>query len=117
MRNVFQTDLGKIKPGDAAAVTVDAYPGQTFTGRVSEVLPQVDMNTRTARVRIALSNPRMMLKPGMFVNVRLRIPMGRSLVVPASAVLHAGTRQLVFISGGSGNFEPRDCGNRRTGGR
>jgi RND family efflux transporter MFP subunit len=105
--NVFQTDLGKIKPGDEAAVTVDAYPGKTFTGRVSEVLPQVDMNTRTARVRIALSNPRMMLMPGMFVNVRLRIPMGPSLVVPASAVLHAGTRQLVFISGGSGNFEPR----------
>src|SRR6476646_5396372 len=105
--NVFQTDLGKIKPGDAAAVTVDAYPGKTFTGRVSEVLPQVDMNTRTARVRIALSNPRMMLMPGMFVNVRLRIPMGRSLVVPASAVHHAGTRQLVFISAESGNCEPR----------
>ena len=48
-----------------------------------------------------------MLMPGMFVNVRLRIPMGRSLVVPASAILHAGTRQLVFISAESGNFEPR----------
>lgn len=106
--NVFQTDLGKIKPGNAAAVTVDSYPGKTFSGRVSEVLPQVDLNTRTARVRIVLANPGLKLMPGMFVNVTLRNPMGRKLVVPASAVLHAGTRQLVFISRESGNFEPRE---------
>lgn len=105
--NVFQTDLGKIKPGNPATVSVDAYPGKTFSGRVSEVLPQVDMNTRTARVRIVLANPGLQLMPGMFVNVKLRTPMGRMLVVPASAVLHAGTRQLVFISRESGNFEPR----------
>lgn len=106
--NVFQTDLGKIKPGDAAAITVDAYPGRTFSGRVSEVLPQVDMNTRTARVRIVMPNPGNKLMPGMFVNVGLRIPLGRQLVVPSSAVLHAGERQLVFVSRGEGNFVPRE---------
>jgi RND family efflux transporter MFP subunit len=106
--NVFQTDLGKLKPGNPAAVTVDAYPGKTFSGRVSEVLPQVDMNTRTARVRIVLPNPGLKLMPGMYVNVSLRIPLGRRLVVPASAVLHAGLRQVVFVSRGQGDFEPRD---------
>jgi RND family efflux transporter MFP subunit len=105
--NVFQTDLGKLKPGDPAAITVDAYPGQTFSGRISEVLPQVDMNTRTARVRIVLPNPGLKLMPGMYVNVGLRIPLGRRLVVPSSAVLHAGLRQVVFVSRGQGNFEPR----------
>lgn len=106
--NVFQTDLGKLKPGDAAAITVDAYPGKIFSGRVSEVLPQVDMNTRTARVRIVLPNPGLKLMPGMYVNVALRIPLGPRLVVPASAVLHAGARQIVFVSRSNGNFEPRD---------
>ena len=105
---VFQTDLGRIKPGDPATVTVDAYPGQTFNGRVRDILPQVDMNTRTARVRIALPNPGLKLKPGMYVNVALQIRMGRQLVVPASAVLHAGTRELVFVSGGEGVFQPRE---------
>jgi Cu(I)/Ag(I) efflux system membrane fusion protein/cobalt-zinc-cadmium efflux system membrane fusion protein len=87
---------------------VDAYPGQTFNGRVRDILPQVDMNTRTARVRIALANPGLKLKPGMYVNVALQIPLGRQLVVPASAVLHAGMRQLVFISSGEGVFQPRE---------
>jgi Cu(I)/Ag(I) efflux system membrane fusion protein/cobalt-zinc-cadmium efflux system membrane fusion protein len=106
--NVFQTDLGRISPGVAAAITVDAYPGRVFAGRVSEVLPQVDMNTRTARVRIVLPNQAMKLMPGMYVNVSLKIPLGRRLVVPASAVLNAGVRQVVFVSRGEGSFDPRD---------
>jgi RND family efflux transporter MFP subunit len=105
---VFQSDLGRIKPGDPAAVTVDAYPGQTFNGRVRDILPQVDMNTRTARVRISLPNPGLKLKPGMYVNVALQTPLGRQLVVPSSAVLHAGLRQLVFVSRGEGVFDPRE---------
>ncbi|MGZ4899815.1 MAG: efflux RND transporter periplasmic adaptor subunit [Candidatus Angelobacter sp.] len=105
---VFQSDLGRIKPGDPAAVTVDAYPGQTFNGRIRDMIPQVDMTTRTARVRVALPNPGLKLKPGMYVNVVLHVPLGRQLVVPSSAVLHAGLRQLVFVSLGEGVFDPRE---------
>ncbi len=104
---VFQDDLGKIKPGDPATVTVDAYPGRTFPGRVSQVLPQVDMNTRTARVRLVFANSDMTLTPGMYVNATLKLPLGRKLVVPSSAVLHAGARQIVFVSRGEGTFDPR----------
>jgi Cu(I)/Ag(I) efflux system membrane fusion protein/cobalt-zinc-cadmium efflux system membrane fusion protein len=105
---VFQTDLGKVKRGEPAEVTVDAYPGKTFRGRVDYILPQIDMNTRTARVRVALPNPGLKLSPGMYVNVLLKNPLGRQLVVPASAIFHSGTRQLVFVSHGEGRLEPRD---------
>ena len=104
---VFQPDIGKIKPGDTAKITVDAYPGRTFSGRVDQILPQVDANTRTVRVRLVLANPRLKLKPGMYVNVVLTVPLGRQLMVPASAVLQSGTSQLVFVNHGDGNLEPR----------
>ncbi len=104
----FQSDLGKIKRSDPATVTVDAYPGRSFRGRVDFVYPQVDMNTRTARVRLVFSNPDLKLKPGMYVNVRLEEPMGRQLVVPASAVFHSGTRNLVFVDQGQGVLQPQE---------
>ena len=105
---VFQPDIGKIKPGDGAQITVDAYPGKTFIGRVDQILPQVDANTRTVRVRLVLSNPELKLKPGMYVNVLLKVPLGRQLAVPASAVLQSGTSQVVFVNHGDGNLEPRE---------
>jgi membrane fusion protein, copper/silver efflux system len=105
---VFQTDLGKIRPGNPAEISVDAYPGKVLRGRVESILPQVDLNTRTARVRLALANPGLKLIPGMYVNVVLKSPLGRQLVVPASAIFHSGTRQLVFVNRGDGQFEPRE---------
>lgn len=103
---VFQNDIGKLKPGGAAEVSVDAYPGKTFRGRIDQILPQVDMNTRTVRVRLVFSNPGLLLKPGMFVNVTLKTPTRKSLVVPASAVLQSGTKQMVFMDRGNGMLAP-----------
>jgi RND family efflux transporter MFP subunit len=105
---VFQNDLGRIKVGNVATMTVDTFPGRTFGGRVNFVYPQVDMDTRTAKVRIVFGNPSLQLKPGMFVNVALKIPMGRQLVIPASAVLRSGTRQIAFVDRGDGYLEPRE---------
>ena len=105
---VFQDDIGRLKPGDAAAIAVDAYPGRTFRGQIEEILPQVDMTTRTVRVRLAIANPDLKLKPGMFVNVDLKTNLGRQLVVPASAVFQSGTRQLVFLNHGNGSLEPKE---------
>jgi Cu(I)/Ag(I) efflux system membrane fusion protein/cobalt-zinc-cadmium efflux system membrane fusion protein len=105
---VFQNDISRLKPGDVAAITVDSYPGRTFTGRIEEILPQVDIATRTVRVRLAIANPGLKLKPGMFVNVDLKTNLGRQLVVPASAVFQSGTRQLVFLNHGNGSLEPKE---------
>ena len=105
---VFQSDSSRIAVGQPANVTTDAYPGQTFSGRVDYLWPQVDMNTRTQRVRLVFSNAQVKLKPGMFVNVRLQIPMGRHLAIPASGVLQAGVRQIAFVDHGGGYLEPRE---------
>jgi Cu(I)/Ag(I) efflux system membrane fusion protein/cobalt-zinc-cadmium efflux system membrane fusion protein len=105
--NVSQTDVGRLKPGNSATVTVDAYPGRRFIGRIDQILPQVDPMTRTVRVRLVFTNPGVLLKPGMYVNVTIGVPLGRQLVIPASAVLQAGTRQIAFIDHGQGYLEPR----------
>jgi Cu(I)/Ag(I) efflux system membrane fusion protein/cobalt-zinc-cadmium efflux system membrane fusion protein len=105
---VFQQDAGKMKPGQPADITVDSYPGRVFHAHVEQLLPQVDAATRTLQVRLALPNPGLALKPGMFVNVQLHAPLGRQLLVPASAVVQAGSRQLVFLSRTQGSFEPRE---------
>ncbi len=105
---VFQNDVSRVKPGDTAQITADSYPGRIFSGQIEEILPQVDMATRTVRVRLAVSNPGLKLKPGMFVNVDLKTSLGRQLVVPASAVFQSGTSQLVFVNHGNGSLEPKE---------
>jgi Cu(I)/Ag(I) efflux system membrane fusion protein/cobalt-zinc-cadmium efflux system membrane fusion protein len=108
LAEVFQNDLGRIKVGDRATLTVDSYPGRIFEGRVNFIYPQVDMMTRTARTRLIFSNSGLKLSPGMFVNVTLKISMGKQLVIPATGVLQSGTRQIVFVSRGDGYIEPRE---------
>jgi RND family efflux transporter MFP subunit len=105
---VFQNDLERIKVGAPATLTVNTYPGRTFTGRVGFIYPQVDMDTRTAKVRVVFSNPGLQLKPGMFVNVSLKVPMGDQLAIPASGVLQSGSREIAFVERSDGYIEPRE---------
>jgi Cu(I)/Ag(I) efflux system membrane fusion protein/cobalt-zinc-cadmium efflux system membrane fusion protein len=105
---VFQNDLGRIEVGAPATLTVNAYPGRTFSGHVDFIYPQVDMDTRTAKVRLVFSNAGLQLKPGMFVNVSLKVPMGSQLVIPASGVLQSGTREIAFVERSDGYIEPRE---------
>ncbi len=105
--NVFQGDVGRLRPGQAAHVTVDAYPGRTFNGHIDQILPQVDAMTRTVRVRLVFANPGVILKPGMYVNVTIALALGRQLVIPSSGLLQSGTRQIAFIDHGQGYLEPR----------
>ena len=95
---IFQSDAAKIKAGDLAEITVDAYPGKVFHGRVDYLLPQLDPTTRTLPVRLVFGNPGLKLKPGMYVNVSVKLSMGKQLVVPASAAFHTGTKNLVFVT-------------------
>jgi RND family efflux transporter MFP subunit len=105
---VFQSDIARIKIGDPATVTTDAWPGRSFPGHVSFIQPQVDEATRTLKVRLEISNPKSQLSPGLFVNVNLDAPLGRQLTIPASGVFQSGTRQVAFVDRGGGYFEPRE---------
>ena len=105
---VFQDDLARIKIGAPATLTLNTFADRTFSGHVDFIYPQVDMETRTAKARVVFSNPELQLKPGMFVSVVLKVPMGRQLVVPVSGVLQSGIRQIVFVNRGDGYLEPRE---------
>ena len=105
--NVFQNDVGRLRPGDAAKVTIDAYPGRNFYGSIDQILPQVDTTTRTVRVRLVFRNPGVVLKPGMYVNVDIDVSLGRQLTIPASAVLQSGQQAIAFVDRGHGYLEPR----------
>jgi RND family efflux transporter MFP subunit len=108
LAQVFQNDLGRIKVGDPATLSVSTFPGRTFRGRVDFIYPQLDTDTRTAKVRIVSANSGLQLKPGMFVNVALKVPMGSHLVIPAGGVLQSGSRQIAFVERSDGYLEPRE---------
>src|SRR6185437_5750582 len=77
---MYQNQIGGLAPGDGASITVDTFPGRVFHGSVDFIYPVVDSTTRTVKVRFAFPNPGLELKPGMFVNVDLRQPLGTHVV-------------------------------------
>lgn len=108
LAQIFQNDIGRIRAGSPASLTIDSYPGRVLRGRVDFIYPDVDPATRTVRARLVFSNPNLLLKPGMYVNVVLQTPFGIQLVIPASGALQSGTRQIVFVDRGAGYLEPRE---------
>ena len=106
--DVFEYEAGNVRVGQGAALTLGSLPGRVFHGRVSFVLPQMDPATRTLKVRIQFENPGLALKPDMYGEVELQTGGARKLVVPDTAVLNSGDRQVVFVDGGNGHFEPRN---------
>ena len=106
---VFEQDLANIRVGQDATITVRAYPGRTFSGRVAFIYPVVGQETRTARVRIEMPNPDDLLKADMYATVEIQSPLGAHdvLAVPESAVIDSGARQVVLVDHGDGRFEPR----------
>jgi RND family efflux transporter MFP subunit len=103
---VYEKDLARIKVGNGASITSEAYPGRVFRGQVSYVDPTLDPATRTAQVRIELGNPGQTLKIGMYVNVAFATLGGAEsmvAVVPANAVQNINNQQVVFVTLNEGN--------------
>jgi RND family efflux transporter MFP subunit len=105
---VFEAEAQVAQPGRVARVTLPYEGSVTLTGRIAFVYPTLDSDSRTLKVRLEFPNPRGALKPGMFVTVELGAQSERGIVVPDSAVLDTGTRQLVFVEVSPGHFAARD---------
>jgi Cu(I)/Ag(I) efflux system membrane fusion protein/cobalt-zinc-cadmium efflux system membrane fusion protein len=105
---VYEYELPWVKLGQSAEMTLAYLPGETFRGKVEYIYPYLSGATRTARVRLALPNPGLKLKPEMYGQVVIQSPMDQPVVaVPTEAVLDSGEKQLVFLALGKGRFEPR----------
>lgn len=108
--DVAEQDLGNLRVGEVAHVSLVAYPGQTFTGQIDFIYPTLMENTRTGRVRIVLTNPDGRLRQSMYASLVIDAPAtsgGPVLVVPDSAVIDSGAQQVVLVVRGEGRFEPQ----------
>ena len=104
----FESDVALLRVGQTARVRGPTLPEGGIEARVAWVYPSLDAVARTARARLTLSNPDFALRPGLWVEVELRIDLGERLFVPTSAVIHSGARRVVFVDRGEGRLEPRD---------
>jgi hypothetical protein len=105
--NIYEYEAELVKTGTPVEIRAMAYPGQVFEGKVVAVTPIIEAATRTLKVRALVDNPENKLKLEMFVNVAIKYDLGDKLAVPEEAVMHAGTRDIVFVAKSDGYFEPR----------
>jgi cobalt-zinc-cadmium efflux system membrane fusion protein len=96
--NVFEKDLERVRRGQEVKVTVPAFPGSSFIGRVILVSSVVDPETRSVKVRTEVANPDGRLKPDMFANVEIITDVRRAAIsLPQSSVLDDGGKKIVFV--------------------
>lgn len=105
---VYENEFPSIKLGQRVEVSSQSYPGKTFGGRVTYIYPFLDPKTRTVKVRVEIANPGLKLKPDMFVNAKVKAPLGAALTVPVASVIDTGNRQVAWVETKPGMFEPRD---------
>lgn len=97
----------QVSPGNTVEARTPSLPGTVFKGKVSTILPQVDMATRTLKARIELANPSGQLVPGMFATLNFNSAARKDiLLVPTEAVITTGTRNVVMVTQGDGKFSP-----------
>jgi Cu(I)/Ag(I) efflux system membrane fusion protein len=115
--DVAERDLGSVAVGQAVTIRARSFPGRSFTGTIAVIYPQVNRDTRTARVRVELANPDLTLLPDMYVDAEIDTAHSAPvLAVPDSSVLDTGTRQAVLLDKGDGRYEPREVAIGRRGG-
>lgn len=94
---VPETQLSGLKPGQAIAATAPAFPGEVFAGTVSSIDPAIDPNSRAVLVRAILPNPGARIKPGMLMNVKVRLAEREAPAVPEFAITGRGEERFVFV--------------------
>ncbi len=109
LADVFEQDIAGVRLGQVVQVHINAYPERLFSGKVGFIYPTLATETRTVKVRVELLNTEGLLKPGLYGGLTLaaRDDKAAGLAVPDSAVIDSGTRQVVLLKRGEGQFEPR----------
>jgi Cu(I)/Ag(I) efflux system membrane fusion protein len=106
---VYESEIPLLRLRQKAELELDYQPQYKLQGEVDFIYPYLDRKSQANNVRLIFNNPEMILKPDMSATVRIFAPtISSSLAVPAEAVLHSGTRDIVFVSQGKGTFEPRE---------
>jgi len=106
--DIAERDLPLVAVGQSVTVRPRGFLDRAFTGRISLIYPQINKETRTARVRVELANPDGILRPDMYVEAEIATGSEAPVVaVPASALIDSGARQIVILDRGEGRFEPR----------
>ncbi len=107
--HIPEKDIPFVREGMQATMLVPQVPGKTFPGRVSFIFPYMDSKARDLKVRVSFRNRRFQLRPGMYATILLKNKFSKQFVTaPSSAVIRTGTRELVFVYRGNGEFEPRE---------
>ena len=106
MVDAYESDIARVKVGMQASMTLQAYPQRVFSGRVQFIAPLLDPNSRTLKVHLHFPNPTGELKPELYGEVTLQGKTRDGLTIPLDAVIHSGTRTVVFVARGEGKFAP-----------
>jgi cobalt-zinc-cadmium efflux system membrane fusion protein len=114
--NIYEKDLDKVKIGQKVRLKVSSLPNQSFTGQIAQISPIVEGETRVVPVRARLDNPEGQLKPGMFAELEVLTDKTAvaMLAIPASAVVEANGKPLVYVQNGENTYQPVDVTLDRT---
>ena len=104
--DVAESDIRFIDPGERIDVSLAAYPGEVFHGRVTRIADTVDPQTRTIKVRAEMENPKERLRPEMFATIRHTESTRITPVVPIGAVLQGEGKSSIWVERGPGKFQP-----------
>ncbi len=106
LAKIYEQDLPFVKKGQKVMIHFEAYPEKIYHGMIDYIYPMMDVRNRTVDVRIIVPNPEYKLIPGMYSNIHISIPLGSVMVLPETAVINTGKKQVVFVQKEKGVFEP-----------
>lgn len=105
--DIYQSEMSAVHLGQEARITFMNDPGPVLTGKIKYIFPYLNAETRTLRVRFNFANPGLKLKLESYANVEIPVETDEGAIIPDSAILDTGVRQVVYVNTGEGRFEPR----------
>jgi membrane fusion protein, copper/silver efflux system len=104
LADIYEYEIPFVRVGQNAKIAFSYYPGREYAAKVDFIYPSLSGQTRTAKARLVLSNPNLLLKPQMFATIEMELDLGERFAIPETAVLDTGTRQIVYVDMGDGYF-------------